>query len=158
MGHPAFVAGGISWSSPGMTKCRVKSARKSVANREYTAGPSTALRSGRDDNFARTPASQQHSQIPTPKQNCQSRPKRSAVEGPAVSFCLMKAGCPIQARFWLEGEPQHSTCCFCHDEQSACQRQVEKEITLQNRDDARPGGPVVKTSAQPGRAGDQSRR
>ena len=49
-----------------------------------TAGPSTTLRSGRDDNsvVAGIDATEQ---CPTPATELSSRPERSAVEGPAVS-------------------------------------------------------------------------
>ena len=49
-----------------------------------TAGPSTTLRSGRDDKFVA-------SHLLTPQENLASRPERSAVEGPAVNQDLQIA-------------------------------------------------------------------
>src|SRR3984885_7129542 len=65
-----------------------------------TAGPSTTLRSGRDDKFVG-----RSGHFPTT--NLSSRPERSVVEGPAVSPPLTTAGCPFKPSFGLSGI--HST-------------------------------------------------
>jgi hypothetical protein len=56
----------------------------SATGRKETAGPSTTLRSGRDDNSV-VPQELQL-EIPAPATKLSSRPERSVVEGPAVSF------------------------------------------------------------------------
>jgi hypothetical protein len=66
-------------------------------------------------------------------------------------------GCP-RVPWGSSGIPQHSTCLFVI-RSSRLVWQVEKALTDSKiAMDARPGGPVVKMWAQPGTAGDQSRR
>src|SRR3984885_10113670 len=64
-----------------------------------TAGPSTTLRSGRDDKFVG-----RSGHFPTT--NLSSLPERSVVEGPAVSPPPKTAGCPIKPSFGLSGIPR----------------------------------------------------
>ena len=50
------------------------------------AGPSTALRSGRDDNFVMRFTYTLEEKPHFPANELSSRPERSAVEGPALAF------------------------------------------------------------------------